>query len=137
MRIWSCCSPVITLAIYKCCHWINALYLSMTGTREETKQWALCVSQSLIRKVFSATLFEAKSFKTIVYLHEMGSMREPEGSLGLNAGSFQKATTAYIGTMAARCFSSQCHVPFDIWGQSHLYHCSLCMCGLERMQFPL
>lgn len=129
MRIWSCCYPVITLAIYKCCHWINALYLSMTGTREETKQWALCVSQSIIRKDFSATLFEDNSFKSIVYLHEMRSMREPQDSLGLNAGSFQKATTAYTGTIAALCFSSQClacRVPFDIWGQPPLS--PLCVC---------
>lgn len=49
MRIWSCCSPVITLAIYKCCRWINALYLFMTGDTEETKQTA---SRSLITKVW-------------------------------------------------------------------------------------
>lgn len=67
MRIWSCCSPVISLAVYKRCRWIKTPYLSMTGSRGEGKEPPACARVP-------------KSLKSTVYLCECAANHEPEGN---------------------------------------------------------
>lgn len=99
MRIWSCCSPVISLAVYKRCQWIKTVYLSMTRSRAEaTNCLRVHVSQNRIAGVFI--------YKSIVYLFEWDTNDEPE--VGSGHVIKQRTWAFYCAATCAR--RSQCGI---------------------------
>lgn len=97
----------------------------------------MCVSHEKSGN-FCVTLLEDKSLKAIVYLHAGVTNEVARGKSLSKCGVVPDSCHSTFWSPSVsphQCLTWQ--VPFDLWSLGCIYHCSVCMSGLERILIPL